>query len=146
MARKKKTDAEDRAKVEAARALAAKSPSEREALIVQRFNDWEAAKARLASERSETRTDLERARSNLTEVMEQGHAANDDNASLQKLHNIEVAWQDVEESKAAAKDRTGSAKDHVKHTFDLLQEAVNGVQQLGLGFDDSDIGADVFSL
>jgi len=129
---KKKNIGPDEATVAAAKAMADKTPGERETLIVKRFNDWEESKTRQTSERTETKADVDRARSNLKEIMEQGHIDGDQEASLQKLHNIEIAWQDVEECVAAQKDRYGSAKDHVKYCFDLLQEAIRGVNQLGL--------------
>lgn len=142
MARKKKQQ-EDQATIEAAKAMANKTPSEREHMIVQWFNNWEGAKAALARERSETRTDIERARANLKEAMEQGHREGDEQAALQKLHSIEMAWQDVEESKAAAKDRVGAAKDHERSCFERLQETINGVNQLGL-FNEAGEKSDIF--
>lgn len=141
MARKKKQ--EDQATIEAAKAMANKTPSEREHLIVQWFNNWESAKANLARERLETRTDIERARANLKEAMEQGHSYGDEQAAMQKLHSIEMAWQDVEESKAAAKDRVGAAKDHERSCFEKLQETINSVNQLGL-FNESGQKSDIF--
>lgn len=134
MAKKKTREERDKVRAEVVQALASATPSERERRIVLLWKQWEEAKAFLAQTRSEHRTQLLQAQDNLKGTMEQTIDASDTQAALRKLHSIEVNWQDVEEIKASARDAIGGARDGVKGTFERLNEAVHGVNQIEMNF------------
>lgn len=141
MARKKKKDQEDDVRTEVIEAMKAKEPSEREQRVVTLWKAWQDAKAYLHKIRSETRTEVERLRVVLKELMEQGVAVNDQEASLRKLQSIEVAWQDLEESKAQQRDAVGGAKDGERAAYKTLEETVLATNQLGFEFNEDGMEA-----
>jgi hypothetical protein len=132
MARSKKK--EDDVRTEVVEAMRAKNPSDREARVLLLWKAWQDAKAYLHKIRSETRTEVERLRVVLKELMEAGVAIGDQEASLRKLQSIEVAWQDLEEAKAQQRDAVGGAKDGEKAAYKTLEETVLATNQLGFEF------------
>jgi len=131
-ARKKKDH--DAVHGEVVEAMKAVEPTEREARIVALWTAWENAKAYFAKTRSETRIALESARASLKDVMTRGLKVGDDAATKKKLHDIEVAWQDLEDAKGAQSLECGNAKKGVKSAFERLNEAVSATNQMGLDF------------
>lgn len=136
MAKRKKVDG-DAVRAEVVNAMRAQSPTEREARVVLLWKRWEEAKAYLKKVRADCTDDLKRAQANLDDAMNEGVPVGDDTAAKRKLYNVEVAWQDVEETKAKLKDAVGGARDGVKGAFEQLSEAVQATNQLSIEYQDS---------
>ena len=114
-------------------AMANQTPGERERRIVLLWGRWEEAKAYLTKVRSDHRIKLGEAQAMLKDSMEATVDDRDEQAIRRKLVSVEAIWQDIEETKASARDGIGGARDGVKGTYEQLAEAVLATRQLDLG-------------
>ena len=133
MAKKKKVDA-DGVRAEVVQAMKSQSPSEREQRVLLLWNRWQEAKAYLKKIRLELKDEVKRAEANLDDAMETGVPIGDDDAAKRKLHHVEVAWQDVSETKAKFKDGVAGANDGAKGALEALTELIAATAQLDLEF------------
>jgi len=133
MARKKsKAEAADVVREEVVKALRSSSPSEREHRLVVLWSRWNEAKEYLKKVRAEAKDDVEMCRVAFDEAISEGVNVGDEDAALRKLHRAEIAYQNLEEARAKAKDGIGGAKDGVAGAFQQLSEFIAATNQLEL--------------
>ena len=100
--------------------------------IQRSYKHLDDAKAAAKAANTEAKDRLERASAKLKDAIETGVAPGDDEGARVKLSVVELAYQELEEQKAVAKDIRAAARDNLKAARKILADAIADSKQLTL--------------
>jgi len=101
--------------------------------LLRAFNEWEQTKEWSKTERARVNENVAQQAAFLKDAMEAATTTSDAER-LQKLHSVEVCWQDWEEAKAEQKDIRSSTRDNLKVAEQKIRDLLEESKQLGLTF------------
>lgn len=112
--------------------------------VYSALEEWKEARAHRDAVAKEQQENLKRANVELKECIEAGVPTN---ASLRdqvaKLRKIEVAWQDVDETKGAASEAKKEARKRFKAAEQRLRDLIEESHQLRMTYEDGPVPDDV---
>ena len=101
-------------------------------LIVARYDAFQEAEGELPRVRQKARDMIAATEAAFKEAIEEGLSVNDDAAAVQKLHNVEQAWQTKLEKKAEAVELRKEANETRNKARDAFAGVMENIRQLDL--------------